>query len=81
MFRGEDDSEEERSAEKGEKRAKPRPVAGIGDEAFWISNPVSGALYVLKGSSYLRISIGGGDPESAKIEKTIELARHALGRL
>jgi hypothetical protein len=82
MFRGEgDDPAEDRSAEKEEKRAEPRPVPGVGDEAFWMSNPVSGALYVLKGSSYLRISVGGGDAESVKIEKTIGLARHALGRL
>ena len=81
MFRGEDESAEDRAEEKGEKRVEPRPVAGVGDEAFWMSNPVNGALYVLKGSSYLRISVGGGDAESAKIEKTIALARHALRRL
>jgi hypothetical protein len=66
--------------EKGEKESPPRPVSHVGEAAYWISNPVSGALYVLKGNSYLRVSLGGPDPETVKIEKASELARKALAR-
>jgi hypothetical protein len=59
----------------------PLPVSGIGDEAFWMGNQITGALYVLKKNIYLRISIGGPDKVSMKIEKTKTLAQKALKRL
>ena len=64
-----------------EKEVPPRPVEGVGDEAFWLSNPASGALYVLKGDAYLRISVGGAADEAVKQRRATELARKALGRL
>ena len=64
-----------------EKEVPPRPVEGVGDEAFWLSNPASGALYVLKGDAYLRISVGGAADETVKQRRATELARKALGRL
>ena len=64
-----------------EKEVPPRPVEGVGDEAFWLANPASGALYVLKGDAYLRISVGGAADEAAKQRRATELARKALGRL
>ena len=60
---------------------KPRAIAGLGEEAYWVGNPVSGALYVLKGNSFLRISVGGVREESARMEKSKALARAALKRL
>lgn len=56
-------------------------VRDIGDEAFWVGNRITGALYVLKGESIIRISVGGSDEESARMEKTIALARMAVKRL
>ena len=53
----------------------------FGDEAFWTGNPLVGALYVLKDDSYLRISIGGAEEASVKIQKTKALAQKALKRL
>jgi len=64
-----------------EELRKPRPIDGLGEEAYWVGNPISGALYVLKGNSFLRISVGGVREESARIEKSKALARAALKRL
>ena len=59
----------------------PRPVPGLGDEAFWTGNAVTGGLYVLKGDAYLRIGVGGPGDESVKLERAARLARNALARL
>jgi hypothetical protein len=56
-------------------------VEGIGDEAFWTGNRVGGALFVLKGNAYLRISVGGAGDQAAKIEKSKTLAASALKQL
>jgi hypothetical protein len=64
-----------------EEGAPPQKVAGIGDEAFWAGNRVMGALYVLKGDTILRISIGGVTDPGVRLEKTKALARLALKRL
>jgi hypothetical protein len=60
---------------------KPRPIDGLGEEAYWVGNSISGALYVLKGNSFLRISVGGVREESARMEKSKALAHAALKRL
>ena len=60
---------------------RPKDIAGIGEQAYWVGSPMVGALYVLKGNSFLRISVGGVREESARIEKSIALARLALKRM
>ena len=60
---------------------KPRGIAGLGEEDYWVGNPISGALYVLKGDAFLRISVGGEKDESVRIKKTRTLAQKALERL
>jgi len=67
--------------EREEELRKPRPIDGLGEEAYWVGNPISGALYVLKGNCFLRISVGGVREESARMEKSKALARAALKRL
>jgi len=64
-----------------EELRKPRRIDGLGEEAYWVGNPVSGALYVLKGDAFLRISVGGEKDESVRIKKTRTLAQKALERL
>jgi hypothetical protein len=61
----------------------PLVVKGVGDEAFWMGNAISGGLYilVLKNDAYFRISIGGSEEVSVKIEKATTLARKAIPRL
>jgi len=63
----------------GESR-KPRPIRGLGEEAYWVASPVASALYVLKGEMFLRISVGSAGQESARMEKSKALARAALRR-
>ena len=83
-------SEKEREKEKArdknreeeeEEAVPPQKIAGVGDEAFWTGSRVGGALYVLKGSSYLRVSVGGAGNQQSKINKSKALARLALKRL
>jgi hypothetical protein len=67
--------------EREEELRKPHPIDELGEEAYWVGNSISGALYVLKGNSFLRISVGGVREESARMEKSKALARAALQRL
>ena len=66
----------------GEEEApKPRHVDGLGEEAYWVGNGITGALYVLQGDVFVRISVGGVHDESARIEKAKALARDVMRRL
>jgi len=60
---------------------KPRPIPGLGEEAYWVASPVASALYVLKGEMFLRISVGSAGQESARMERSKALARAALKHL
>ncbi len=57
--------------EEEEKSAPPQKVNGVGDEAFWMGSRVGGALYVLKGSNYLRISVGGAGDSDENHSKAV----------
>ena len=67
--------------EGGKKKEPPLKVEGIGDEAFWAGNDQIGALYVLTGESYIRISVGGGGRAGEKLDKSKTLAGFVLGHL
>lgn len=71
----------EEREESDEKKQKPRRIAGVGDEAFWVGDPVTGALYVLKGEVFLRVSVGGPPAQAEKIKRAKTLALYALKRL
>jgi hypothetical protein len=71
---------EEPAEKKEEERNKPEKIEGVGDEAFWTGTRVGGALYVLKGNSFLRISIGGAGDRTEKIERSKALAQSILKR-
>jgi hypothetical protein len=73
-------SKEEKKEEE-EESTRPRTIQGIGEQAYWVGSPMTGALYVLKGDTFLRISVGGVRGESARIGKSVALARLALKRL
>jgi len=64
--------------EEEEESTRPKAITGIGEQAYWVGSPMVGALYVLKGNTFLRISVGGVREESARIEKSIALVRFAL---
>ena len=82
--------EEKEEKEKGETHAIE--VKGLGVDAFWGGNRVSGALYLLiqcadrsarcaVSDAIMRISIGGGGDLQTKMEHTKELARRAITRM
>ena len=72
--------EREREGEK-EEEGEPEEVKGVGDEAFWMGSRVGGALYVLKGGTYIRVSIGGAADQETKIKKSKALAQKVVARL
>lgn len=75
-------SEKSARKEKEEGEGKePLKVEGVGDEAFWTGTRIGGALYVLKGNVYIRISVGGAGDQAQKIEKSKALAESVLKRL
>jgi hypothetical protein len=87
-FHGEEELEKGRNGgespggeEEEEKSAPPQKIAGIGDEAFWMGSRVVGALYVLKGHSYVRVSIGGSGDQQSKIQRSKALAQKVIKRL
>ncbi|MDX1644781.1 MAG: hypothetical protein R3244_10535 [Thermoanaerobaculia bacterium] len=63
------------------KRQPPDPIDGLGEEAFWVGDPVAGSLYVLAGEVFLRISVGGAPDAAARRERSVALARRALPRI
>jgi hypothetical protein len=73
--------DKKRGEEEEKESAPPKKVTGIGDEAFWIGSRVGGALYVLKGNVYVRISIGGPPDQAAKLRKSKTLAQKVIARL
>jgi hypothetical protein len=78
QFKREERDEREES---DEKKHEPKRLAGLGDEAFWVGDPVTGALYVLRGEVFLRVSVGGSVDQSQKIKRARTLASYALKRL
>ena len=73
--------EARRKKEEGEKEKEPLKIEGVGEEAFWTGTRVGGALYVLKGNCYIRISVGGAGDQTQKMEKSKALAESVLKRL
>jgi hypothetical protein len=92
QFHGRDERASERQGEtreaprKDEKReqeseTEARSIGGVGDEAFWSGTGVAGALYVLRGNTFIRVSVGGINNERERIETSRQLAVTALARL
>lgn len=69
------------SEEKESESAAPTKVEGVGADAYWIGNPVGGALYVIRNNIFVRISLGGPDDQKTKIDHSKALAQKALNRL
>jgi len=85
------DVEEDKMRASGKKAQKPEPedeeareprrIEGLGEDAYWVGTPITGALYVLQGDNFVRISVGGVHEESVRIEKSKILARAVVKRL
>jgi hypothetical protein len=88
-FRSEDSHEKERekerdkakASEEDEEGAPPERVKGVGEEAYSVGTAKFGALYVLKGTNILRISVGGAHTQPERIQKMKTLAQYAIARL
>ena len=81
-----EDRDRERSAkgasrESEEHESAALKVRGVGDAAVWSGNRAAGALYVLKGDTIVRVSVGGGGSQEQKIERSKKLAARALRKL
>jgi hypothetical protein len=74
-------SERDRARERKKEASKPEKITGIGDEAFWTSSPIVGALYVLKKNTFFRISIGGADDQKTRLNKSKALAAKILSHV
>jgi hypothetical protein len=68
--------------EEEEEGAPPERIKGLGQEAFWSASQVGGALYVKRDEQiFFRISIGGADNASTKLNKSKRLAQLILKKL
>lgn len=82
---------EESEPERGEKRGssrdeeeggvKPVAVRGLGNEAFWIRSGRAGTLFVRSNQKIVRLSLGGSENETEKVQKSKTLAKQVLARL
>lgn len=59
----------------------PRRVSGLGEEAFWVGDRLTGTLYALQGDVFIRVSVGGVTEEASRLQRTRTLAERALRRL
>ena len=71
----------EREEVEMEQERPPEKVPGLGDEAFWAPSRIGGAIYVLKGDVFIRISVGGPDTPEIKMKKSKVFAEKILPRL
>lgn len=76
-----DNKKKNARGEEEEENTPPLKVSGVGDEGFWVGSRVGGALYVLKGDSYIRVSIGGTGTQSDQIQRSKTLAQKVVARL
>lgn len=67
--------------EEEEEAGPPVLVPGVGEEAFWVGDGRTGALYVLYGEGFLRLSVGGVPDAAERRERTVDLAEVALPRV
>ena len=80
LFHG--SGEEDRDEEREHPKTPPAPVAGVGEEAFWVAQPHGGALYVLAGDrGFLRVSVGGAGTGDEKRDRTRRIAARAVETL
>lgn len=71
---------EEREREHESNETHAIEVKGLGRDAFWGGNRVSGALYVEMRNAIMRISIGGPGDTKTKMDRAKELAKLVLLR-
>lgn len=78
--KGKESSDDKREQD-AEELPPPQRVEGVGESAFWAGDHFGGALYVLKKEVFIRISVGGPNTGTAKLERSKALALKAIARL
>jgi hypothetical protein len=73
--------ESRRRRPKEKRHANRGGLRGLGEDVYCAGTPVAGALYVLQGDNFARISVGGVGEERARIEKSKVLASAVVKRL
>jgi hypothetical protein len=68
----------EKERERVEEESRPQRVKGLGEEAFWSGNQMTGALSVLTKTNVIRVSVGGPESQDEKIKRASTLARKLL---
>lgn len=81
MFADREDEEKEEREREGRGGDTRRKVRRLGDEAYWLTTPVGGTLYVRQGDNLLRIALGGKASDPDRLAKATALAGRALPRL
>ena len=81
MWEKQFEAKEKEKGEEGENETHGVEVKGLGEDAIWTGNRVSGALYVLTPDTILRISLGGIGTQELKVERAKMLARRVLPKL
>jgi hypothetical protein len=76
-----DEEPKTKSGDEKEQGSAPKKIEGLGDEAYWVTNRFGGMLYVLKGTAFISIGLGGTDDQETKLKKSKALAEKALQRL
>jgi hypothetical protein len=67
--------------EANERHASPKPVPGVGEDAFWIYTGRDGALYALQRDYVVRVSVGGKPDQANQLSRATTLALSALKEL
>jgi hypothetical protein len=82
---GDDDQLRERDPARERQRddetEPPLSVKGIGEQAFWLRSQSGGTLHVLKGDSYIQLSIGGIADTGVGLGEATRLAEFVVNRL
>jgi hypothetical protein len=65
-----------------EEESRPQRVGGLGEDAYWSGNQITGGLSVLtRKNAIVRVSLGGPESRDEKIKRASALARKLLKQL
>ena len=81
MFHGKSAESGREKEEHEERRATPRRVEDVGEEAYWVSSHAGGAIYAWGSGAFVRVSVGGEGGDEEKRGRASAVAREALRSL
>jgi hypothetical protein len=81
LFHGTSAEGDRGKEENEERRAAPRRVEEVGEEAYWVSSHAGGAIYAWGSGAFVRVSVGGEGTDEEKRGRASSIAREALASL